>query len=47
MDEFHKDVGFLEDIGSFYIPDDLLAALMEQRNVTCDRRKIVNFIICV
>ena len=47
MDAFHKDVGFLEDIGSFYILDDLLAALIEQRNVTYDGRKIVNFIICV
>ncbi len=47
MDQFHKDFGFFEDIGSFYIPDDLLAALVEQRNVTSDLMKIVNYIICV
>jgi hypothetical protein len=47
MDQFHKDFGFFEDIGSFYIPDDLLAALMEQRKVTCEQMKIVNYIICV
>ena len=47
MDQFHKDFGFFEDIGSFYIPDDLLAVLIQQRNVTWDRMKIVNYIIYV